>query len=158
MTKSMDIEVDEYEGLDFEQLAREQLEQTAIRTQQFWRDNLRDAGWVDRGEAVNDVTVVQVDETTYKVGGDVIQLAIAEFGRAPGSMPPHDAISEWARRKNLTPNEDQDWDGMVYAIRKAIAEDGIEGHAAGQRAARKASKRLESEMKDRIDRDLERQS
>lgn len=151
----MDVEVDPYEGLDFQEIANQELQKAAIRTQEYWRDNLRDYGWVDRGEAVNDVAVVKVDDTTYKIGGDVIQLAIAEFGRAPGEMPPKEDISEWARRKGLQPNEGQDWDGMVYAIRKSIAEDGIEGFSPGRRAAKKASKKVERDVSDHIDRELE---
>lgn len=138
---AFETETDLYEGIDVEKNARETLFEIAVEAQNRYAENIQrgrgaegnhPGGFVDRGEAMNSITISpQHDNATeYRVGGDEVQLLIAEYGRAPNNaMPPHDDISEWARRNGLTPNDGQDWDGMIFGIRKKIAEDGIEGFA-----------------------------
>lgn len=51
-----------------------------------------------------------------------------EHGRAPGKMPPVDAIQAWVHRKQLVParNEKQER-GVAWAIARTIAVRGTEG-------------------------------
>ncbi|AXR81497.1 hypothetical protein [Natrarchaeobaculum sulfurireducens] len=142
-----DAESDVYQGIDVEGSAERALFKTAMRAKNRYADNVHQGrgadgnhtgGFVDRGEAMNSITISpqQDNATEYTVGGSAVQLLIAEFGRAPNNtMPPHQPISEWARRVGLEPSEGQDWDDMIYAIRKKIAEDGIQGFAPARLTA-----------------------
>ena len=155
----MGYEVEEvYEGVDIRGIASEELFKASTRTMNSWRSNLEEAGWRNSGEAINDVTVDPPREgaQSYEVGGDVIQLAIAEFGRAPGSFPPPSAIGEWVNEQAGMPNKgDSEFDSVVYAVSKSIAESGIEGFRPGTRAFREESEKVADRIQQRIEEQLE---
>lgn len=154
----VEVEFDAPEPIDFERLAREELEKHAIRVQASWRENLSNGEGAEgshggeyrnTGEAINDLTFEFSGDLEVTVGGDVIQLAVAEFGRAPGSVPPREPIERWAREKGLQP-EDGDFDSMVDAIRFSIGENGLEPFAPGTAAALEHRGELEQNLSDRI--------
>lgn len=161
-----DVEVDPYEGIDIEAIAKEELYKTALTAKQDYQENLRtgqgasgdhSGSYVDTGEAVNSITISPQREGAdeYAVGGDAIQLLIAEYGRAPNNtMPPEEPISDWARRVGLEPQPGQSWDSMIYAIRKSIAENGIEGFAPAQKTAFDNRLVYANRIKVRIDKSL----
>ena len=136
-----------YEGDDFEdidpesrirEVAQEELFNQAVQFQRKWRNNLRDAGWFNDGEAVNDITIDPQREgsDSYRIGGDVIQLLISEFGRRPGApMPPEEPIADWVNEQSGMPSRGADnFDDVVFLVRRAIGENGIEPVAGGRRA------------------------
>lgn len=180
MTDDFDVDVEPYEGLDIHRITSEELFKFSLRARDAWVDNLLDgkgaagahgehrkggpapAPYKNTGEATNDVTVEPQSEGAleYIVGGDVVQLAVAEFGRRPGAPPPpFDPIATWAREKGLEPEEGQSFESMVDAIRFAIAARGLHGFAPGRAAAREYdSDRLAEQVNDRIQRELEDQA
>jgi hypothetical protein len=152
-----------YDGSDFEdvdpesrirEVAQEELWNQAVQFQLKWRSNLRDAGWVNDGEAVADVTIDPPREgsDSYLVGGDLIQLLIGEFGRRPGSKaPPPDKLGEWVNEQAGLPSKgDDDFDSAVYLIGQSIAENGIEP----TRSARRAWKTMEDLYEDSVEAEL----
>lgn len=157
------VDFEPYEGLPIGEITREELEKQAIRVQATWRENLRKGSgaegshggpYVNTGEALNDIVYEFTGALEVRVGGDVVQLAVAEFGRAPGSPPPYDAIERWAREKGLQP-EDGSFRDMVDAIRWAIAEHGLEPFAPAQAAANKHRGELPDRLNARLDDELE---
>lgn len=166
MTDPYDVEVNGYAGLDFEKAAREALEEVAIKTQNEWIENLeRGEGangnhgspYVNTGEAVNDITVEWLDALTVVVGGDVVQLAVAEDGRVPtpGSPPPYEPIADWAREKGLEPDDGQSFEDMVDAIRFSIADQGLEGFAPGQAAVNAVAGELEDRTRRKVEQQMD---
>ena len=162
MSDPYDVDVNGYDGIDFEQAAREALEEVAIKTQNQWVENLeRGEGadgvhggpYVNTGEAVNDLTVEWVGPLSVVVGGDVVQLAVAEDGRVPtpGSPPPFEPIADWAREKGLEPDDGQSFEDMVDAIRFSIADEGLEGFAPGQAAVNEVGGELEERPREKVD-------
>lgn len=160
---SFSVDFEPYEGLPIGEITREELEKQAVRVQASWRDNLRKGQgaegshggpYVNTGEAVNDIVYEFTGDLEVRVGGDVVQLAVAEFGRAPGSPPPYDAIATWAREKGLQP-EDGSFSDMVDAIRWAIAEHGLEPFAPAQAAANKHRGDLPEQLNARLQEELE---
>lgn len=170
------VEISEYEGLvdgdaDLEQVASEEAFKAAIRTQSAWRENL-DKGrgavgshprsYRNTGEAAGDITVTPSSEgaSEYQVGGDVVQLAVAEYGRVPtpGSPPPFEAIADWARERGLRPEEGQSFEEMVDAIRFSIADEGLPPFGPGRLAAQEEGPKYEQRVEERINRIIEEQS
>lgn len=167
------VEIDEYEGLvdgdkGIDQIASEEAFKAAIDTQKAWRDNLdRGRGAIgthprayrNTGEAIGSITVEpkREGEELYIVGSSKVQVAVAEDGRVPtpGSPPPFDAISDWARERGLNPDEGQTWMEMVNAIRWSIAEEGLPPFGPGRLAAHevgsKYSERVETRIENLID-------
>ena len=162
----LDVETETYDGIDIEGSSQEALFETAVEAKDRYADNVQTGkgengshpgGYVDRGEAINSITISpQSDNASeYRVGGDEIQLLIAEYGRAPNNtMPPHDDISEWANRNGLVPNDGQTWDDMIFGIRKKIAEDGIQGFAPAQLTANQMRGRLKERAVEKINQDI----
>jgi hypothetical protein len=161
-TDSFSIEVSEYEGVPVLEIASEELFRTATRTMNTWRDNLRNGTgadgshgrpWVNTGEAANSVTIDPPREGAleYLVGGDRIQLAVAETGRAPGAMPPPEPIVDWMREQ-LGVDDPDPW-----PIQKKIEEEGIEGFAPGRAAVNEHAPELSERVATRIDAELEEQ-
>lgn len=169
MADDFDVDVEPYKGLDVERIASEELFKHSLKARDQWVDNLlkgqgaegahgehRDSGpapaqYKNTGEATNDVTVDPQGEGSleYIVGGDVIQLAIAEFGRSPNAPPPpFEPIATWAREKGLEPDDGQTFEDMVDAIRFAIGSRGLHGFAPGRAAARKYDSDV---LADRVD-------
>jgi len=152
-----------YDGSDFEdvspesrirEVAQEELFNQAVQFQRKWRNNLRDAGWVNTGDSIEDISLEPPREgsDSYRVGGDLIQLLISEFGRRPGAkMPPEDDISQWVHEQAGMPSEgDDDFDNVVFLVRRSIAENGIEP----TRAARRAWKQMEDLYEDSVEAEL----
>ena len=136
-----------YEGDDFadipedsriQEVAREEVFKQAIRFQERWQDLLREAGWVNTGETLNDITLEpqRQGSDSYRVGGDRTALLISEFGRRPGAKaPPPDKLGQWVHEQQGLPNKgDDEFDTTVYLIGQSIAENGIEPVQAGRRA------------------------
>ena len=159
------------DDVSVQQIAREEVFRAAINTQNAWRENLRQHGFVNTGEAVNDVTVEPQREGAdeYVVGGDVIQLAIAEFGRRPGArMPPHEPIADWVHEQQGLPNRgdvqlldfgegpvEVTFDQTVFLIRRGIAENGIEAFQPGQRAFREEAPKAQDRVEERRRQEME---
>jgi hypothetical protein len=136
-----------YDGEDFaeldtdsqiQQIAEEEVFNLSVRFKNEWQDILIDANWSNTGEGINSITLTPQREgaTSYVVGSDKIQILIAEFGRRPGAkMPPAEPLREWVAEQAGLPNKGDDgFDGTVFVIRRAIAENGIEPLMAGRRA------------------------
>lgn len=159
---SFDITVEAYEGIPVLEIASEELFKVATRTANTWRDNIRSgtgangshgSPWVNTGEAANDVTISPQSEGAleYTVGGDVIQLAVAETGRAPGSMPPPEPIADWMREA-LGERDPDPW-----PIQKHIEREGIEGFAPGRGAFLEHKDELSKRVSRRVDEALDEQ-
>ena len=155
MTDAFEIEAEAYEGIDVLEIASEELFKHAARVMNSWRDNLRrgeGAGgshgspFVNSGEAANDVTVdpPREGELEYVVGGDVIQLLIAEWGRAPGSMPPPEPIEDWMREQL------GESDPEPFPVQKHIEEQGIEGFEPARGADEEHRDELSENVADRL--------
>jgi hypothetical protein len=173
MAEQYSVDIDEYEGLtddgaDIEQIASEEAFKAAVRTQRAWRENLDEGkgaigshprSYRTTGEAAGDITVTPTEEGAeeYEVGGDVVQLAVAEFGRVPtpNSPPPFDAIADWARERGLRPEGEQSFEEMVEALRWSIAEEGLEPFGPGRLAAQQEGPEYERRAKERIERAIE---
>jgi len=136
-----------YDGDDFEsisdespirEVAQEELFSLAVRFQRRWREILRDEGFVNTGEAISDITIQPQREgsDSYRIGGDVVQLFIAEFGRRPGAkMPPEEPLRDWVSEQSGMPSRgDDDFDNTVFLVRRSIAENGIPAIRAARRA------------------------
>lgn len=161
-----DIDVSEYEGVDIERIASEEAFRAAINTQNEWRDNL-DQGvgaagshgrqYRNTGEAINDITISPQSEgaSEYLVGGDVVQLAVAEWGAVFDGPPPFEPIADWAGEKGLNPEEGQTFEEMVNAIRWGIAEHGLEGFAPGRAAAKEVGPTYEENVIERLNEQIE---
>lgn len=177
--ESFGVDISAYEGIEVERIAREETFKAAVRTQNQWRENLdkgkgalgrhgryRESGTSDTqfrntGEAVNDITVTPAEPSLeHFVGGDVIQLAIAEFGRvpSPNSPPPYQAIADWAREKGLQPDQGETFEEMVDAIRWAIADRGIPGFAPARLAAQQVGPEFEENTIRRLNEEIGEQS
>jgi len=151
-----------YDGSDFQELddvpiqeiAREELFKASINTQNLWQDILDNYGWRNDGEAINDITVDPQREgaDSYTVGGDVIQLIIAEYGRRPGApMPPHEPIADWVNEQSSMPSKgDERFDGVVFLVRREIAENGIRAIGAGREAFRRESENAKQRVEKRF--------
>lgn len=154
-----------YGGIDIEGLASEAVHRAAVRGLIAWKGNLSTGDgalgsrrpWVNTGEARADLTLTPAEDghLAYEVGGDVVQLWIAEFGRSPNnSLPPYDAIADWVAEKGIATRASPDFEGIVHAIRVGIARDGIRPFAPGLKAARDSVVGLEKEVLDRLDEEV----
>lgn len=163
------VDIDEYEGITDEngnglrKIAQEEAYKASVRTRQVWRQNLNEGkgavgshprAYRNTGEAAGDITVVPSEPegaNEFVVGGDVVQLAVAEFGRVPtpGSPPPFEAIADWARERGISPDEGT-FEDMVEAIRWSIADEGLEPFAPGRLAAQKVGPEYVDSVEERI--------
>lgn len=177
MSDPYSVDISEYHGIEddqgrsIEQIASNEAFKAAVRTQRVWRKNLASGdgavgshprAYRNTGEAVGDITVSPAEEgaTEYRVGGDVVQLAVAEFGRVPtpGSPPPFEAIADWARERNINPEGNETFEEMVDAIRWSIADNGLEPFAPGKLAAQEVGPEYERNVTERINSILDGQS
>lgn len=166
MPGEFDAKVKPYKGVDIIAIANEEVFKAATRGLVAWKDNLSTGSgatgtrrpWVNTGEARADLAMTpQQPAPDILVGGDVVQLFIAEFGRAPNnSMPPRDAIEEWVHEKGIAARGDKEFDGVVFAIMRGIAKNGIKGFAPGLKAGQESTAGLEATMKKRVDEELRR--
>ena len=168
MRKSgMEVKVQNGLGeLDFLKIAKEEIFKTAVKVRNEWQNNLQKGigaegmhgrEYRNTGEAINDITVEpKYPALDMRVGGDVVQLAIAEYGRRPNApMPPHEPIARWANEVGLTPKENESFDSMVFKIRRSIGKNGLKAFAPGRLAAIRGTRDLPERITDRIDREAE---
>jgi len=159
---SYEISVGRLPEIDYSRLISEGLWVSAERLRQQWQDNLEEGKgatgdhgrpYVATGEAINDLTVDPAlpGSQEYRIGGDVIQLEVAEYGQEPGQMPGYDAIARWAREIQLAPHEGDTFDDMVNAIRFAIHRRGLPAFAPGLLADQIISPGVAAEIERRIE-------
>ena len=151
------------DDFDIGETAQQELAKQAIRFQTRWIENLLDAGWVNTGEGVNSITVDKIPDG-FRIGTDKIQVLIAEVGRSPGTMPPHDPISQWVHEQSDMPNKGESetrmvdgeeqtvtHEDVVFLVRRSIKQTGIEPI----RAARNAWESTEDEYEQSVTEELE---
>lgn len=162
MPDAFELEAEAYDGIPVLQITTEELFKVATRAMNTWRDNLRRGEgangshgrpYKNTGEAINDVTVQppREGELEYKVGGDVVQLAIAEFGRSPGTFPPPEPIEDWMREQLGIKDPDP------FPVQRHIKEEGIDGFAPGRGAANEHRGELSERVSSRLDEALDQQ-
>lgn len=148
-----EVEFDEVDEKppDLENITREEMEKAAIRTKNGWQENMRSEGWVNTGETVNSIHVERRGEEIL-IGTDKVAALIHEFGRAPNNtMPPEDPIKDWVKDVGIASPADDDFDSVVWAIRKSIAREGIQGNPSAQEAFDKATEQLVEDLEGRLD-------
>ena len=166
MTYSGDDFADLPEDSRIREVAQEEVFNQSVRFQNEWQDLLKEAGWFNTGETLNDITLEppRQGSDSYRVGGDRTALLISEFGRRPGAKaPPPDKLGQWVHEQegllNRGETETRDFgdgpvtvtfDTVVYLIGQAIAENGIEPIQAGRRAW----KNVEGEYEKNVERKL----
>jgi len=157
---SVQIKMKLYGGLDLVKEVSDLLFMAAVDTQNKWRGNIElgqgamgahGRPYVDQGEAKNDVVISPqgTGSMKYAIGGDVVQLFIAEYGRVPtpGRLPPFEPIAEWATRKGITNPAEKDFVWHVNNIRKSISEYGLAGFAPGLGAAIEVNEETQKKLK-----------
>lgn len=152
---------------DIERIVSEELFKAAVRTQNAWRENLQqgkgaegDHGrpYVGTGEAINRTNLYpeHPGADVYEIVGETVQHVIAEFGRTPGSkMPPAEPIARWAKEAGVVPRDGETWEGMIFTLRRHIAEHGLKGFAPGLLAMQTVAPTVEESIKARFKRELE---
>ena len=155
---------DDFESLEdvpIEQIAIEETQQAGVRMQNNWQDNLsegvgfegshKNGEYRNTGEAINKINL----ELTGKgatVGTDAVQVLIAEFGRRPGApMPPKEPIEDWVHEKQIARKDERGFDGVVFVIRRAIAERGLPAFAPARLAAIQTEEETIEAMEERFD-------
>lgn len=171
MADSFDVDVDEYQGIDIDEITRNALDAVATKTQNQWRDNMDQAGYRNTGEAIRSIAIETPEEFVRLIGSDKIQVLIGEVGRAPGSgHPPPDDLGDWVHEQSGLPDrgETVEWefdgelqevtfDQVVFLIGRAIDENGLEAHHFGERAVRETTT-LDREFERRLQAAVDRQS
>ena len=152
---------------DIERIVSEELFKAAVRTQNAWRENLQQGKWaegdhgrpyVGTGEAINRTNLYpeHPGADVYEIVGETVQHVIAEFGRTPGSkMPPAEPIARWAKEAGVVPRDGETWEGMIFTLRRHIAEHGLKGFAPGLLAMQTVAPTVEESIKARFKRELE---
>jgi hypothetical protein len=152
---------------DIERIVSEELFKAAVQTQNAWRENLQqgkgaegDHGrpYVGTGEAINRTSLYPEHPGTdvYEIVGETVQHVIAEFGRTPGAkMPPAEPIARWAKEAGVVPRDGETWEGMIFTLRRHIAEHGLKGFAPGLLAMQTVAPTVEESIKARFKRELE---
>jgi len=159
-------EFQELDDVPIQQIARDEVFRASVNTQNLWKQILDDYGWRNDGEAINDITIDPQAEgaESYTVGGDVVQLLIAEYGRRPGAaMPPHEPIADWVHEQSSMPNKGEittmnfgdgpqevSFDSFVFIVRRSIAENGIRAIGAGREAFRRESENAKQRVEKRF--------
>jgi len=153
---------------DIERIVSEELFKAAVRTQNAWKENLQqgkgaegDHGrpYVGTGEAINRTNLYpeHPGADVYEIVGETVQHVIAEFGRTPGAkMPPAEPIARWAKEAGLVPRDGETWEGMIFTLRRHIAEHGLRGFAPGLLAMQTIAPTVEAAIKTRFERELEK--
>jgi hypothetical protein len=171
MVDSFDVDVEEYEGVDLEEITDDALDTVSVETQNNWQDNMNEAGYRNTGETINSITWEETRRFVRRVGSDRIAALIGELGRAPGAgHPPPDALGDWVHEQADLPDrgETVEWtfdgevqevtfDQAVYLVGRAINETGLPAYHFGERAARDA-RDLDEEIARRLDAALEARS
>jgi hypothetical protein len=153
---------------DYRQIVSEELWKAAERTRQQYQENLEKGlgadgshgrPYVGTGEAIARTTVhpETPGADVYEIVGETVQHVIAEFGRTPGAvMPPTEPIARWAKEAGLVPRDGETWEGMIFTLRRHIAEHGLRGFAPGLLAMQTVAPTVEETIKARFKRELEK--
>jgi hypothetical protein len=151
---SVDDGFEDMESQDIDRIAREEVFKAAINTQNTWKELLDRAEWRNTGEGIESINIEPQTQGAleYTVGSEKIQIAIAEFGRAPGSTPPPpEPIADWVNEQAGLPNKgDEDFKNTVYNVQMSIAEKGIEPIRAGRNAFSQESENAEQRLEERL--------
>jgi len=155
-----------YDGSDFSEMpeesrirevAQEELFKQANRFKTEWQDIMLDEGYVNTGETVNSITTAPSREgaDSYTVGTDKIAALIAEFGRRPGAaMPPEEPIADWVNEQSGMPSRgDDDFDNVVFLVRRSIGENGIDAIMPARRAWEEVEGGYEEAVSKRLEED-----
>ena len=76
----------------------------------------------DTKEAARSLHVTYGNDFVRSVG--IFYIEFLDVGRRPGKMPPLAPIEDWVERKLGIDYNDSDFDGIVYTIRRKIADMG----------------------------------
>lgn len=164
MTDSFSVDFETYDGIDFETIATEELDNAAVNTVNQWVDNMLRAGYKNTGDTANSITWESPEQYVRVVGSDRIAALIGEFGRRPGAgQPPPDALGDWVHEQAGLPNrgETTEWDfgdgpqtvtfdDVVYLIGRGIDESGLPAYAFGRDAFKRVSKQYQQNVADRL--------
>jgi hypothetical protein len=158
-----------FQGIpDYHQIVSEELWKAAERTRQQYQENLEKGlgtegshgrPYVGTGEAINRTNLYpeHPGADVYEIVGETVQHVIAEFGRTPGArMPPAEPIERWAQEAGLVPRDGETWEGMIFTLRRHIAEHGLRGFAPGLLAMQTIAPTVEAAIKTRFERELEK--
>ena len=173
MTDSFDVEISgDYDGIDFEAIASEELDRAAVRTVNEWTEKMREAGYRNTGDTINSVTWEAPSALERLVGSDRIAALIGEVGRAPGSGHPNvDQLADWVHEQAGLPNRGTtvEWefggetqtvhfDQAVYLIGRAIDANGLPAHRFGERALQTVGPEFEQRLAERLQEAIDEQS
>jgi hypothetical protein len=75
-------------------------------------------------EAANSLRIEFGEDFVQSIG--VFYLEFLDTGRGPGIMPPYEPIANWVNTKLGIDENDETFEGVVFAIRKKIADMGTE--------------------------------
>jgi len=139
MVDNWDVDIEEYGGIDLEQITDDALDATAVDVQTNWQDNMAEADYRNTGDTINSITIETPQQFVRLIGSDRIAALIGELGRAPGTgHPPPDAIGDWVNEQSGLPDrgETVEWtfdgevqevtfDQAVYLVGRAINETGL---------------------------------
>lgn len=165
MGDSFEVEANvDYEGIDYPQIAEEELDKASVRTTNTWQEKMAEAGYKNTGDTINSITWESPAQFERVIGSDRMAALVGEFGRRPGAgHPPPDAIADWVHDQAGLPNrgETAEWDfgdgpetvtfdTVVFLIGKGINENGLPAHNFGQKALREEGPRLEEGLAERL--------
>jgi len=162
-------DVEELGDIDFQSVMNEVVERAAIRGQVEWQKNLnsgtgasgqgRGKPWRNTGQTIQSIHVEKISEGEYMVGSNLISAAVAEYGRRPGlPPPPFDVIAQWVHEKGISKRGDDDFEGIVNAIRFSIGENGIEGFEPAKQAAIRSEEQYKREASQDVGGTIDRDS
>lgn len=86
------------------------------------KDALNSKNISDTKEAANSLRVDFGQDFVRSIG--VFYLEFLDTGRGPGKFPPKADIERWVKSKLNKSESDSDFDGIVFVIRRKIAEIG----------------------------------
>jgi len=168
MTDGMSVKFDDnFSDVNLEKVLQEEMFKAALRCSNEWSDNIsrgrgaegshEHGAYVNTGEARESISMIpeKPDADNYKVGSDKIQVAIAEFGRAPGQTPPpFDPIARWVREQGIASPQDDEFYPIVRTTQQNIGERGLKAFAPGRLAFQKSLENFEQDVKQRIDKEV----
>ena len=145
MVKTMKMEMDPPPKFPSKQEIQAEFFKAGAKLVNLWKDNLR-AGegadgthgrpYVNTGEAVGSVQMYPETPGSdeYIIFSDRIQVLIAEVGRAPGTYPPYEPISQWVHEQLGIKKKDPKHYAVVRAIQQSIKDNGLEPFAPMEKA------------------------
>jgi len=88
------------------------------------RDALNSKNITNTGEAARSLRIEHGDDFVRSIG--IFYLEFLDTGRGTGKFPPSEPIEKWVRTKLGISSINPEFDGIVFVIRKKIAELGTE--------------------------------